>query len=111
MSTAGLPKFRKLWGRIDQDLAKGDYNVVIVNNYDVSSFQGQKFFVVSTTSFLEEKTSSLGSFLLLSGLLLCLAVGSYSLVFTLRKNDNKIWLVRVNKDYRQITKLNFINSI
>lgn len=54
MRTAGLPNFRKLWGKLndctglpneaagctpkDRDLEKGTYTVKIQNNYDVSSF-------------------------------------------------------------------------
>ena len=40
MNTAGLPTFRKLWAVIDMDLDEGDYRLVIINNYDVSSFNG-----------------------------------------------------------------------
>jgi hypothetical protein len=29
MRTAGLPNFRKLWGRIDGGIKKGEYKVVI----------------------------------------------------------------------------------
>lgn len=52
MRTAGLPNFRKLWGEIKTDLKKGKYNLVIENNYDVSSFAGSKYFVLSTTNLL-----------------------------------------------------------
>ena len=52
MRTAGLPNFRKLWGVIEQDLKQGDYKVTIKNNYDVSSFAGSKYFVLSTTNVL-----------------------------------------------------------
>lgn len=52
MRTAGLPNFRKLYGRIENDLADGDYTLRIINNYDVSSFEGQKHFVLSTTNIL-----------------------------------------------------------
>ena len=52
MRTAGLPNFRKLWGVIEQDLKQGDYKVMIKNNYDVSSFAGSKYFVLSTTNVL-----------------------------------------------------------
>lgn len=38
MRTAGLPNFRKLWGRINETLQPGNYTINIVNNYDVSSF-------------------------------------------------------------------------
>ena len=52
MRTAGLPNFRKLYGKIDGDLAPGNYKVKIQNNYDVSNFSGHKYFVISTTNLL-----------------------------------------------------------
>ena len=38
MRTAGLPNFRKLWGKIDTDLKAGQYKVKISNNYQVKPF-------------------------------------------------------------------------
>ena len=32
MRTAGLPNFKKLWGKIDKDLPKGEYTVTIENS-------------------------------------------------------------------------------
>jgi hypothetical protein len=55
MRTAGLPSFRKLWGKINADLPAGTYTINIANNYDVSSFEGQKSFVLSTTNALGGK--------------------------------------------------------
>lgn len=55
MRTAGLPDFRKLWGRIESDLKAGEYTIKIHNNYDVSSFEGKKSFVLSTTNALGGK--------------------------------------------------------
>jgi len=65
MRTAGLPNFRKLWGKLnkctgfetgctpeDVPLEKGKYIIRIQNNYDVSSFLGKKLFVLSTTNML-----------------------------------------------------------
>lgn len=65
MRTAGLPNFRKLWGKLnkctgltagctpeDVDLEQGKYIIRIQNNYDVSSFLGKKLFVLSTTNML-----------------------------------------------------------
>ena len=52
MRTAGLPNFRKLYGEIKDDLKKGTYYLDIKNNYDVSSFAGSKYFVLSTTNVL-----------------------------------------------------------
>lgn len=40
MRTAGLPSFRKLWGKIEKRLEPGTYSLTIDNNYDVSSFEG-----------------------------------------------------------------------
>jgi hypothetical protein len=49
MRTAGLPNFRKLYGKITQDIEPGEYQVFIQNNYDVNGFDGNKSFVLSTT--------------------------------------------------------------
>mmetsp|Transcript_22343 Transcript_22343/g.16809 ORF Transcript_22343/g.16809 Transcript_22343/m.16809 type:complete len:133 (+) Transcript_22343:452-850(+) len=40
MRTAGLPNFRKLWGRVEEDMTPGTYELVIYNQYDVSLFEG-----------------------------------------------------------------------
>jgi len=40
MRTAGLPNFRKLWGRIDEKLQAGKYMLKITNSYEVKPFQG-----------------------------------------------------------------------
>ena len=50
MRPAGLPDFRKLWGRIEQDLVSGIYYLQITNNYHVKSFNGKKSFVLSTVN-------------------------------------------------------------
>jgi hypothetical protein len=50
MRTAGMPNFRKLWGRIHIDLQPDTYRLVVANNYDVSAFDGKKTFVMSTTN-------------------------------------------------------------
>ena len=50
MRTAGLSSFRKLYSKIEQPLTPGEYELTIVNNFDVSSFQGSKHFVMSTTN-------------------------------------------------------------
>ena len=52
MRTAGLPNFRKLYGEINTELKKGNYSLKINNLYDVSSFSGNKYFVLSTTNVL-----------------------------------------------------------
>ena len=49
MRTAGLPTFRKLWGKV-YDLEPGVYHLEIQNNYDVSKYGGTKTFFLSTTN-------------------------------------------------------------
>jgi hypothetical protein len=50
MSIAGLPTFRKLWGRIEEELDPGKYRIAILNNYDVAPFNGEKRMVMTTGS-------------------------------------------------------------
>lgn len=50
MRTAGLPNFRKLYGKIEKDMKAGEYDLTITNKYDVQSFDGSKYFVLSTTN-------------------------------------------------------------
>jgi|TARA_B110000977_G_C11004563_1_gene465197 hypothetical protein len=38
MRTAGLPTFRKLWGKIEGSFKEGDYSIEIQNNYEVRPF-------------------------------------------------------------------------
>mmetsp|Transcript_69521 Transcript_69521/g.81165 ORF Transcript_69521/g.81165 Transcript_69521/m.81165 type:complete len:307 (+) Transcript_69521:45-965(+) len=50
MRPAGLPNFRKLWGRIEQDITPGTYTLTIVNNYDATVFSGQKSLIFQTVN-------------------------------------------------------------
>ncbi len=60
MRPAGLPDFRKLWGRINTRLDPGEYILEVVNNYAVSHFAGKKSVVLSTVNFLGGKNNFLG---------------------------------------------------
>ncbi|KAF7842885.1 putative ALA-interacting subunit 2 [Senna tora] len=61
MRTAALPSFRKLYGKIDEDLDADDVIVVrLMNNYNTYSFGGKKKLVLSTSSWLGGKNDFLG---------------------------------------------------
>ncbi|KAF8391033.1 hypothetical protein HHK36_023333 [Tetracentron sinense] len=61
MRTAALPSFRKLYGRIEEDLEAEEVILVnLTNNYNTYSFGGKKTLVLSTSSWLGGKNDFLG---------------------------------------------------
>jgi len=85
MRPAVFPYFRKLYGVIDQDLPKGDYEVLIKNHYPVDEFDGEKGIVIAETSWIGGPNQVLGiSYLVIGGV--CLLLSAYFLYFKLRKS-------------------------
>ncbi|KAG0303076.1 hypothetical protein BGZ98_007009 [Dissophora globulifera] len=81
MRTAGLPNFRKLYSKNEQDdLTSGTYTIDIDMNYNVTSYGGTKSIVISTVSFMGGRNPFLGiAYVVVGGL--CVVLG---LLFTAR---------------------------
>ena len=78
MRPAGLPDFRKLWGKIeDRDLKKGEkLSITIENNYDVDKFSGDKSIILSTSNVFGGDNTFLGiCFVIVGGISLLLGIG------------------------------------
>lgn len=62
MRTAGLPSFRKLYGKIDSDFSAGDTLAFdLVLNFEVSSYEGSKTLVVTNLGVTGTKSDALGN--------------------------------------------------
>ncbi|XVE99013.1 hypothetical protein REPUB_Repub03eG0159900 [Reevesia pubescens] len=85
MRTAALPTFRKLYGKIEQDLQPNEtIHVTLQNNYNTYSFNGKKKLVLSTTSWLGGKNDFLGiAYLTVGGLCFFLAL-SFTVVYLVK---------------------------
>eukprot|EP00747_Dinoflagellata_sp_TGD_P163883 gnl/TRDRNA2_/TRDRNA2_183075_c0_seq1.p1 gnl/TRDRNA2_/TRDRNA2_183075_c0~~gnl/TRDRNA2_/TRDRNA2_183075_c0_seq1.p1 ORF type:complete len:426 (-),score=82.44 gnl/TRDRNA2_/TRDRNA2_183075_c0_seq1:50-1327(-) len=85
MRIAGLPNFRKLWGKVDQDLKAGTrLRVNFVDNFPVKEFHGKKAFVISTSSVLGGRNDFLGYGYIFMGSC-CLIFGMVFLIRHLKK--------------------------
>lgn len=75
MRPAGLPDFRKLWGRVRKDLEPGTYYMKVNNRYDVKAFSGEKYLVLSTVNAFGGKNAFLGiSYVVVGGICILLAI-------------------------------------
>ena len=91
MRPAGLPDFRKLWGRIEnRDLKKGEkIKFVIQNNYDVDKFGGNKSIILSTSNKFGGDNTFLGiCFIVVGGISIFLGVGFFINYF-IKKDDKE----------------------
>jgi LEM3 (ligand-effect modulator 3) family / CDC50 family len=90
MRTAGLPNFRKLYGKIENDILPGTYVVTIENNYDVNGFDGNKSFVLSTTNALGGKNYFLAVCYIVVGSLCLIFAVIFLVAFLKKKNVRRL---------------------
>jgi len=70
MRPSGLPNPKKLWGKIERDLKKGEtINVTIANNYNVSAYKGKKKIILSNATSFGGKNTFLGVCYIVVGIL------------------------------------------
>ena len=86
MRPAFMNDFRKLWGKIDEELEKGEYYFEIENNYNVSD-DIKKYIIISKINVFGSKNT----FMIVTSLLIgtfCVGIASY-LYYLSRKADKK----------------------
>lgn len=77
MRVAGLPTFRKLWGKVDEKLLAGTkLHIYVADNFPVKEFNGKKAIVISTSSPLGGRNDFLGSGYVVVGIC-CLVFGTW----------------------------------
>lgn len=75
MRPSNLPEFRKLYGRIEQDLDPGTYTLIIDKPYNSSQYNGEKYFILTTVNAFGGKNYFLAiSYIVFGGLCLLLAI-------------------------------------
>jgi hypothetical protein len=89
MRPAGLPNFRKLWGRVAQTMAPGNYTMEINSNYDVAQFKGQKLFVLSTVNSFGGKNSFLGISYIVVGCICVVMAIAFVIGYNVHNSKNK----------------------
>jgi len=102
MRTAALPSFRKLYRRIDHSqpnfengLNRGNYTLIVKYQYPVTSFDGSKKMILSTTSILGGKNPFLGIAYIVVGCI-CLLLGICLLIIHLKFSKRPSEMINVN---------------
>lgn len=67
MRVSATSNFKKLWGRIEEDLQPGEYTLTVENNYDVDTFGGTKGVVFSTANNFGGKNFILSTLYIIFG--------------------------------------------
>jgi hypothetical protein len=89
MRPAGLPNFRKLWGRINITLPAGNYTLTVNDNYPVSMFNGEKLFVLSTVNSFGGKNSFLGISYIVVGCICLVMAAAFVIGYKMHNQQKK----------------------
>jgi hypothetical protein len=87
MRSAGLPNFRKLWGKIPAGLKPGKYVLIVKNEFVVSTFKGTKSFFLSTNNALGGKNLFLAIAYIIAGVICLLVSIGFCIAETKDKRD------------------------
>ena len=78
-----FPDFLKLYGKINQKMPKGSYNVTISHQWDTKQFKGEKYIYLSTTNGLGGTNVFLGAvFIAMAFVVLSIIIAIIVLEFT-----------------------------
>jgi hypothetical protein len=89
MRPSGLPNFRKLWGRIEQNLEKDvEYTMQIESTFNVKKFNGKKYVILSNANILGGKNDGLALSYIIIGAI-SIVIGIIFLVWYLIKKNNE----------------------
>ena len=84
---AGMPDFWKLYRRIDTTLVPGRYIMEVHEFFDTVSFDGEKSFIIATTSVMGGKNYVLGGLLLGFGSLALVLALAFFLISIMKKPE------------------------
>ncbi|XP_047118250.1 CDC50 family protein chat-1-like [Schistocerca piceifrons] len=104
MRTSALPKFRKLYRRVDHSrepfadgLPAGNYTLYVEYNYPVASFSGSKVFIVTSTTVVGAGNQFLGAAYVTCGCV-CMLLGAMFVALHLRYRQAAAFMVTVERE-------------
>lgn len=97
MRTASLPDFRKLFRVFKNGLKKGNYEIDVIDQYDVSGFNGKKAIVFATVSWAGGKNPFLAVAYIVVGAVVIVAAAVFFVI-------HKIYGDRSQKAIEQLMK-------